>query len=189
LLVLARIGEVLLLSTLTATRQAVVDDPPRLGRRDRLESAGAGDQAFERQLWRERAHLLEARRRAGLVVDDGNAAVGQRIEPVGAHPQQKIRRDLQDAIAFDAPFRDIGPLGLRADEPAGDLFEARPPERDDLGEISMSSNAARPMARSRSSAAVSKGPRGRSATNSSRMLWMSVPRSAPRAASLMARTA
>ena len=44
---------------------------PRLRRRDPLEAAAPGDQRLERQLRRQRQHLVDRRRRAGLVVDDG----------------------------------------------------------------------------------------------------------------------
>ena len=76
-----------------------------------VEAAAAQDRGFERELRREAdAHLLVGRRLAGLVVEDGVAAVGEPLDAVGAGAQRERalaerNLDLAADLGMRAPRR------------------------------------------------------------------------------------
>ena len=97
--------------------------------------AAPQDRGFERELRRQAdAHLLLGRRRPGLVVEDGVAAVGEPLDAVGARAERERRARRAESsmlprISACSAAMSARRSLLEAGEPARDAQKARPPER------------------------------------------------------------
>src|SRR5579875_713640 len=120
-----------------AAGQAPVFKPAGLAAKA-AKTAVAQDRAFEGKLRRQaRFDLPPAGKSAGLVIDHEKAAGGEAIDAVGLGGDRKrpaMRGKYEAARALGEAFADCGAMpAFLGHEPAGDLFEPRPPEGPDAG--------------------------------------------------------
>ena len=103
----------------------------------RLEAAGCGHDRFKGKLRREaQGYFGAGGRRAGLVVDDRQAAVRQLVDPVGLGAEREGAGGAfqhQLAFHFGGERADgAAALGFEQDEPCGHPLEPGPPEGPDF---------------------------------------------------------